>query len=132
MLEDDDEVALLHGPEEVGYAPVTEAMVNVRATLECAVRSDGFSVAAAAHVAAVAKTIFYKDRTWPAIMASSEVRTTDLLRLDQKHGDALAMTYEIVERLGADAAPHTPDYAFAVTGAWETLNRSLPRYGYLE
>ena len=29
-LTDDDEVAILHGPAEVDYVPVTEAMVNVR------------------------------------------------------------------------------------------------------
>ena len=37
MLDDDDEVAVLHGPEELGYAAVTEAMVNIRATLDRAV-----------------------------------------------------------------------------------------------
>ena len=39
VLEDDDEVAVLHGPEELGYPPLTEAMVNIRATFEAAVRS---------------------------------------------------------------------------------------------
>ena len=33
VLEDDDEVAVLHGPEELGYPPLTDAMVNIRATL---------------------------------------------------------------------------------------------------
>src|SRR5438046_4232079 len=33
ILEDDDEVAVLHGPKEIGYPTVTEAMVNIRATL---------------------------------------------------------------------------------------------------
>src|SRR5262249_35596391 len=33
-LTDDDEVAVLHGPEELDYPVVTEAMVNVRATLD--------------------------------------------------------------------------------------------------
>src|SRR5580704_4909512 len=40
VLEDDDEVAVLHGPAELGYPPVTEAMVNIRATLAVAV-ADG-------------------------------------------------------------------------------------------
>ncbi|HXO03987.1 MAG TPA: TfuA domain-containing protein, partial [Stellaceae bacterium] len=40
VLQDDDEVAVLHGPEELGYPPVTEAMVNIRATLAAAMR-DG-------------------------------------------------------------------------------------------
>ncbi|MBV9221159.1 MAG: tfuA protein, partial [Methylobacteriaceae bacterium] len=31
ILEDDDEVAVLHGPEELGYPALTEAMVNIRA-----------------------------------------------------------------------------------------------------
>src|SRR5215813_12803310 len=35
-LEDDDEVAVLHGPAEAGFRPSTEAMVNVRATLDAA------------------------------------------------------------------------------------------------
>src|SRR5882672_8602126 len=33
-LTDDDEVAVLHGPDEVDYVQVTEAMVNVRATID--------------------------------------------------------------------------------------------------
>src|SRR5215470_11682231 len=32
-LEDDDEVAVVHGPEGIGFAPVSEPMVNIRATL---------------------------------------------------------------------------------------------------
>src|SRR5260221_163993 len=40
VLQDDDEVAVLHGPAELGYPPVTEAMVNIRATLAAAAR-DG-------------------------------------------------------------------------------------------
>jgi hypothetical protein len=31
ILRDDDEVAVLHGPEELGYPPLTEALVNIRA-----------------------------------------------------------------------------------------------------
>jgi len=32
-LEDDDEVAVVHGPAETGYLSVSEAMVNIRFTL---------------------------------------------------------------------------------------------------
>src|SRR5207302_7200546 len=38
VLEDDDEVAVLHGPEELGYPALTEAMVNIRATFAEAAR----------------------------------------------------------------------------------------------
>jgi hypothetical protein len=37
ILADDDEVAVMHGSEELGYTTLTEAMVNIRATLEQAV-----------------------------------------------------------------------------------------------
>ena len=32
-LEDDDEVAVLHGPAEIGYLAASEPMVNIRETL---------------------------------------------------------------------------------------------------
>ena len=38
-IEDDDEVAVQHGPAELGFLPLTEAMVNVRATLDAATRA---------------------------------------------------------------------------------------------
>ena len=34
FLEGDDEVAVLHGPAEIGYPTLTEALVNFRASLE--------------------------------------------------------------------------------------------------
>src|ERR1700687_1751155 len=36
LLEDDDEVAVAHGLAEDGYRPLSEAMVNIRATLAAA------------------------------------------------------------------------------------------------
>jgi hypothetical protein len=33
VLQDDDEVAVLHAPAEQGFRPITEPMVNIRATL---------------------------------------------------------------------------------------------------
>ena len=37
-LTDDDEVAVLHGPAEIDYLQVTDAMVNVRATIDRALQ----------------------------------------------------------------------------------------------
>src|SRR6516162_4304020 len=47
ILSDDDEVAVLHAPKQLGYVAVTEAMVNIRATLDRAVAEgvlDGWLV----------------------------------------------------------------------------------------
>lgn len=68
-LEDDDEIAVLHGPQEVGYAPLSEALVNVRATLAAAQSAGIVGQEGAAAILAGAKALFYKDRTWEAILA---------------------------------------------------------------
>src|SRR5438270_12966108 len=55
ILEDDDEVAVLHGPEELGYSCLTEAMVNIRATLDAAVRNGVLTTDVAERLTAIAK-----------------------------------------------------------------------------
>jgi hypothetical protein len=81
-LTDDDEVALQHGPAELGYVAVTEAMVNVRATLARAVVEGVVEAAEAELVVAAGKAIFYKERTVPAILdavragAASDIAAT--------------------------------------------------------
>jgi hypothetical protein len=42
-LEDDDEVAVVHGPAEHGYREMSDAMVNVRDRCASAVRNGGVS-----------------------------------------------------------------------------------------
>jgi hypothetical protein len=68
FLQDDDEVAVLHGPEELDYPPLTEAMVNIRATVERAVRDAVIDSMTAAALIEAAKSLFYKDRTYEAIL----------------------------------------------------------------
>jgi hypothetical protein len=68
-IEDDDEVAVLHGPAEVGFVPVTEAMVNIRATLDAAVQARIVSFDEGVALTCCAKSLFYKYRTWGGILA---------------------------------------------------------------
>lgn len=67
----DDEVALLHGPAQIGWEPLTEPLVNVRATLQRAVRSRRLDPAAARRLRRLAAAMFYKERTWPALLAAA-------------------------------------------------------------
>src|SRR5437879_4210760 len=60
-LMDDDEVAVLHGPEEVGYVQVTEAMVNIRATVDRAGQLGVIDLDVAVALVRIAKSYFYKD-----------------------------------------------------------------------
>jgi hypothetical protein len=68
MLQD-DEVALLHAPEELDYAPLTEAMVNMRATVARALREGAVDWQAADALLRAAKSLFYKERTWEVALA---------------------------------------------------------------
>ena len=102
-LEDDDEVAMLHGPAELDFLPLTEAMVNVRATIEKALRHNTFDTATGAALITTAKSLFYKDRTWDALFedgAMPGISRDELnharaslpeARVDQKRIDALAL-----------------------------------------
>lgn len=83
VLEDDDEVAVLHGPAELGYPAVTEAMVNIRATLAACGADPALTAAA--------KALFYKERTWERVLAGVDAAAAaDILarRVDLKREDA--------------------------------------------
>jgi hypothetical protein len=135
VLEDDDEVAVLHGPAEIGYPPVTEAMVNIRATLAEAVRGGVIAAGTAAELTAIAKGLFYKERTYQAMLdaavasglgAAAIARLTDWLptgRIDQKRRDALAMLDAIRAHLAAGTPPLRVDYELADTAAWRAARR---------
>ena len=72
-LERDDEVALLHAPAELDWAPITTPLVNIRATLLAAVRQGVVPSPVARPLLEAAKGVFYRDRTWEAVI--SNVRT---------------------------------------------------------
>src|SRR5207302_3347009 len=85
ILEDDDEVAVLHGPEELGYPPLTEAMVNIRATFAEAVNCGVLTPEMAARLTDIAKALFYKKRTYEALFdaAASGLPASSLCDLNE-------------------------------------------------
>jgi hypothetical protein len=70
-LADDDEVAVAHAGADYGYRPLSEAMVNVRATVAAATASGVLSEGDACLVNDAAKALFFPDRMWPAIVAGA-------------------------------------------------------------
>ncbi len=130
VLEDDDEVAVLHGPGELFYPPLTEAMVNIRATFEAAAEAGVIDAALAARLTGTAKTLFYKERSYEAVLeraASGEFPAAALGRLsawlargqvDRKRADAEAMVAAIQHHLGAGVTPLRASYRMAETAAW--------------
>jgi hypothetical protein len=140
VLEDDDEVAVLHGPEELGYPPLTEAMVNIRATLAAATRDGIVSRGAAMNLTAIAKQLFYKDRTYEAMLQSAVefgINADELTRLtgwlpqgrvDQKRSDAEVMLDAILAHISAGTPPLRVNYELADTVAWQAVMQRTSIY----
>ena len=68
-LEDDDEVAVIHGPAETGYLALSEAMVNIREDFGAAERNSIVAVATRDALIRIAKELFYT--TGPSSACSS-------------------------------------------------------------
>jgi hypothetical protein len=106
-LEDDDEVALEYGGPEDGYRPRSEAMVNIRATVDKSVRQGILSASNGSVLLDVAKGLFYPQRSYQTILqqavelklSASEVgQFRDWLprgRVNQMRQDAVAMLRQI-------------------------------------
>ncbi len=131
-LEDDDEVAVTHGPAELGFPQLSEAMVDIRRTLSDAVAQRVISCTTQAELEICAKRLHYKDRSFGAIInATMEDGThTDGLgrlrdwlpagRVSQKRLDALEMLRMARKRAGrGSAAVGTPRFHFERTALWE-------------
>ena len=139
VLCDDDEVAVLHGPEELGYPAVTEAMVNIRATLDAAVADDLLDHELAFCLVEIGKALFYKERHWDAILRVASARglpSAALARLavrlrdggaDQKHADAVGMITAIRAHLSAAITPLVVSYRFNDTGYHQAAMASLAK-----
>jgi hypothetical protein len=69
-IEDDDEVAVQHGPGKL-FFPLTEAMVNIRATCDAALRAGILKLEEQWALCRIAKSLFYKCRTWDRILTES-------------------------------------------------------------
>jgi hypothetical protein len=132
-LEADDEVAVLHGPAEAGFAAVTEALVNIRATL-ARVQAEGVLAATEAErLLVLARGTFYRERTWDSLLGqAADVglgAAADRLRawlpagrVDLKREDALRLLDALAEFLAGDPPPLRVEYAFAWTDAWDALH----------
>ena len=137
-LEDDDEVAVLHGPADVDYAGQSEAMVNIRATLRAAEATGLIRSATRDLLERTAKSLYYPDRSYPRVLEmvstygghSDEIEALrawlPVGRIDQKREDAIAMLRLMRERLLANVAPKQTDFAFEHTEFWDKVIRDTP------
>lgn len=133
-LTDDAAVAQLHAPAELGYRPLTEALVNVEATLQRLLDLALLHPEEAACLDNSARRLFFKDRTYDLVLARSaleagtrgdEIRT--LLRthrVDVKREDAVLLVDRLVRQSRRRNAPTS--WRVQQTKTWvSTLERSL-------
>jgi len=134
-LEDDDEVAVIHGPAELGYPMLSEAMVNIRRTLSDAETEGVFGPATLASFVRIAKNLPYRARTYHAILQGardSGVPPNEVARfkawlpngrIDQKREDALSMLRVMEARLRQAPEANAVSYHFEHTTLWEQATR---------
>ncbi len=130
VIEDDDEVAVLHSPAEMGYLQVSEAMVNIRATLKRAAADGVIDAASADKLVAVGRSIFWKQRSYDALLAAKDAGADVLAKLrawlpghkvNQKREDAIAMLQRIAADCAATNEPKQVDFDFQHTVAWDAI-----------
>jgi hypothetical protein len=132
-LEADDEVAIAHASGEDGYRPVSEALVNMRATLAAAEDAGVISAPTRSRLSALAQASFYPDRSYPRLLQSGaddglpppELTALRAFlprgRVNQKHRDALDLVRLMAERFAGEVQPKQVRYHFEPTDAWAVI-----------
>ncbi len=134
-LEDDDEVAVLHGPKETGYVALSEPMINIRATLQKAADQQIISPATHHTLKDLAKSLFYQQRSWETLFDHPGARAQPAAelnalrawlpegRIDLKRNDALAMLSAMSDLRRDDPEPKRVTYHFEWTEMWDDAAR---------
>ena len=129
-FEDDDEVAVVHGPAETGHVAISEAMVNLRATFAHAAEQSVIDAGTRDALVAAGKTLFYPERSYAAVLAAGRAQGLDAAaitalehwlpegRVDVKRADARAMMVAMGELLARDPAPFVAAFRLEASSAW--------------
>ena len=135
VLEDDDEVAIAHGPAETGFRAASEAMVNIRQTLQKAELIEIISTKSRTILEGIGKKLFYPDRNYELLLrfaADHGIPETELARfrkwlpegrVNQKREDALTMLRLMRRRIAQGLDPKVVCYSFQHTVMWESACR---------
>lgn len=129
-LEDDDEVAVAHAPAEQGFRLLSEALVNIRATLRAATAAQVISAGSVNILLAIAKRQFYPDRNYVHLLEqakSSDMSNAELHafqdwlpvgKVDQKQQDALALLKHLRAWAASKPGRKQVEFRFEPTDSW--------------
>jgi hypothetical protein len=138
-IERDDAVAVLHGPAELAYSPITVALVDVLATLAKAGRAGVIDVPVRKVLEWAASGIPYKELDYgrlvetarasgcaPASLAAFEQWTQEH-RVPRKALDAAAGLRRVAADLKKGLAPFAADFVLEPTLMWLHLKDEIDR-----
>jgi hypothetical protein len=129
-FEDDDEVAVIHGPPETGFAPVSEAMIDVRDNLARAAEAGVITADMRDRLAAIGKAMSYRERSLGHILekaAADDPMSPGLTALaawlphhqtSRKRLDAIDMLREIHLLLADFPGRFEPRFHFEPASVW--------------
>lgn len=135
-LEDDDEVTVCELHNGMDFEAITEAMVNIRASVQKAVEEEIIGAEFGFQLITAAKATFYKDRTYEALIANAAnlgASTMELSSLktwlikgkvDQRRLDAMELLQEISDRVSAGLARKIVRFRLERSRAWEAIKAS--------
>jgi hypothetical protein len=129
-FEDDDEVAVIHGPPETGFVQVSEAMVDIRDNLARAAEAGVITDDMRDHLAAVGKAMLYRQRSLGRILEkagadepmSAELRALAAWlphhRTSRKQLDASDMLREIKLLIADFPGRYEPRFRLEPAAVW--------------
>jgi len=135
VLEDDDEVAVAHAGAEDGFRALSDAMVDVRATLAAALAAGVVCEETAEALVERIKATFYAARALVAALDRADEEHDRLRawlpdgRVERKREDALELVHAIRHDLEDGLEPFRPTWALQRTRYWEEARRSVELAG---
>jgi hypothetical protein len=134
-FEDDDEVAVIHAPAEAGGAAMSDAMVDLRASLGAAEVAGVIDRDRSRALVAAMKSLHFPARSFTRLNQearatlgeASAARLIDWLagnRVAQKRLDAIAMLEDLGRLLARDPPPFRAPFRFERALVWEQFVRA--------
>lgn len=128
----DDEVALIHAPERLGWAPLSVPLVEIRATLVAACHRGLIEVEQARRIRAAAACIHFSDRDWPLLGSvlttgglcdAATAAQLERLHVPLKRLDALACLNAAICANAGDSRPAAPPITYFVAELLKRVRR---------
>jgi hypothetical protein len=144
-FEDDDEVAVIHCPAELGYLAASDAMVNIRFTLAKAKLENVIDESTLQLLIGIAKKLFYAERNYSSILdiaqkqglSDAEARVIrEWIKqhsVDQKQLDAIALL-EIIDASSKayNISPASTNTPFKHTSQWQSAVDEIDHSHHIE